>query len=67
MVITCPRAKTDMTPCVARDGKAACTGDGKCVGCAHHPADLLTDLVARYVEVTTLMRSGAKSGRKGVG
>lgn len=48
--IDCPRAKTWMTPCVARDGQHACADDGVCVGCGEHPADLLRDLVRRYVE-----------------
>jgi hypothetical protein len=43
--IGCPRAKSDMTPCVARDGKLAADDWGYCVGCMSHPADLLTELV----------------------
>jgi hypothetical protein len=43
--IGCPRAQSDMTPCVARDGKLACADDGKCVNCNVHPATLLVKLV----------------------
>jgi len=43
--IGCPRAKSDMTPCVARDGHLAVASDGNCVGCFANPADLLTELV----------------------
>lgn len=43
--IGCPRAKSDMTPCVARDGQLACDDEGKCVGCWKHPATLLKELV----------------------
>jgi hypothetical protein len=43
--IGCPRANSDMTPCVARDGRSACADDGVCVGCGEHPAYLLRDLV----------------------
>jgi hypothetical protein len=43
--IGCPRATSDMTPCVARDGRVACADDGFCVGCNRHPGDLLTELV----------------------
>ena len=43
--VGCPRAKTDMTPCVARDLRTAAADDGTCVGCGYHPADLLTELV----------------------
>ena len=47
--IDCPHAKSSMTPCVARDGQLACADDGFCVGCGHHPADLLRDLVRKYI------------------
>ena len=43
--VGCPRAKTDMTPCVARDGCSAAANDGTCVYCEEHPADLLAELV----------------------
>lgn len=43
--IGCPRAKSDMTPCAARDGHIGCADDGMCVGCGAHPADLLAELV----------------------
>lgn len=42
--VGCPRAKSDMTPCVARDGKSA-TSNKVCVGCGAHPIDLLVELV----------------------
>jgi hypothetical protein len=43
--IGCPRAKSDMTPCVARDGRLAELDAGNCVGCGEWPADLLAELV----------------------
>ncbi len=44
--VGCPRARSDMTPCVARDGILACgDDDGVCVGCGAHPAQLLRELV----------------------
>lgn len=43
--VGCPRAKSDMTPCVARDGTLALLDDGTCVGCRQHPATLLLQLV----------------------
>jgi hypothetical protein len=43
--VGCPRAKSDMTPCAARDGQTATGDSGVCVGCGEHPADLLKDLV----------------------
>lgn len=55
--IGCPHAKTDMTPCVARDGHTAVANDGVCVGCGNHPADLLTDLVRK---VTALVAKDAQ-------
>ena len=42
--VGCPRAKSDMTPCVARDGRTAEADDRCCVGCGENPADLLTAL-----------------------
>jgi hypothetical protein len=51
--IGCPRAKTDMTPCVARDGRLAADDGGECVGCGEHPADLLTALVRAVSEPVT--------------
>ena len=48
-IISCPRAKSDMTPCVVRDGRVACANDGFCVGCGIDPADELKLLAERYV------------------
>jgi hypothetical protein len=42
--VGCPRAQTDMTPCVARDGHLACADDGNCVGCNKSPSALLISL-----------------------
>jgi hypothetical protein len=50
--IGCPRAATDMTPCVARDGIDATDVDGLCVGCGEHPVTLLTELVRMVSRVT---------------
>ena len=56
--IDCPRAKTWMTPCVARDGSSALSGLAldaseirtafKCVGCGEDPRSLLLDLASRH-------------------
>lgn len=43
--IGCPRAASDTTPCVARDGKLAQADAGMCVGCNRQPAELLKELV----------------------
>jgi hypothetical protein len=48
--VGCPRARSDMTPCVARDGELACADDGRCVGCGSHPAALLAELVRAVTE-----------------
>ncbi len=50
MTIRCPRDRSDMTPCVARDGALACADNGVCVGCGDHPANLLKDLVLDFVD-----------------
>lgn len=43
--IGCPRAKSDMTPCVARDGDLADADDSVCVGCGSNSSNLLKELV----------------------
>jgi hypothetical protein len=50
--IDCPRAKTWMTPCIARDGATALDDPHArvpvCVGCGSEPRALLLDLSERY-------------------
>lgn len=43
--VGCPRANSDMTPCVARDGYLANDDGEDCVGCHQNPATLLKELV----------------------
>ena len=45
--LRCPREKSDMTPCVARDGDLAMTNSGHCVGCDAKVEDLLREEAAR--------------------
>lgn len=42
--VGCPRARTDMTPCIARDGHLALADDDGCVGCGQR-ADGLDGLL----------------------
>lgn len=42
--VRCPRAASDMTPCIARDGQLALADDGRCVGCDGDPCELLDEL-----------------------
>jgi hypothetical protein len=42
--VGCPRAKSDMTPCIARDGHLAMYDDGQCVGCGVSGWDALVKL-----------------------
>lgn len=46
--VGCPRARSDMTPCIARDGKLALSSGmlAVCAGCAQTPASLITELAA---------------------
>lgn len=39
--LSCPREKSFMTPCVARDGGITVADDGDCVGCGARPSELL--------------------------
>lgn len=54
--IGCPRAKTDMTPCAARDGRTAVEA-GVCVGCGVNVADALAELV----RAATVLIDGSES------
>jgi hypothetical protein len=49
--IDCPRAKSWMTPCIARDGATALADDGVCVGCGGQPGALLANLAERHPPV----------------
>jgi len=46
----CPREKTDMTPCVARDGDCAMTTDECCVGCGMSVTVLIQEENERFGE-----------------
>jgi hypothetical protein len=53
--IGCPRARSDMTPCVARDGitaEDAGMNGSVCVGCRHSPSELLKLLVREVTNVS---------------
>lgn len=39
--LECPREKTFMTPCAARDGSLACSDNGRCIGCGVEVQELL--------------------------
>jgi hypothetical protein len=41
--VKCPREKSAMTPCIARDGRTALADDRTCVGCRKDPHALLKD------------------------
>lgn len=42
--IGCPRATSDMTPCIARDGAVALADDARCVDCGINPSGALHEL-----------------------
>lgn len=47
--VGCPWVKSDMSPCVARDGRLALTAaPSVCVGCGNTPRYLLRDLAGDY-------------------
>jgi hypothetical protein len=50
-VIDCPHARSENTPCVARDGQLAVLDNGTCVGCEQYPANLFKDLVKKYTDL----------------
>jgi hypothetical protein len=48
--VGCPRAQSDMTPCIARDGHLALADDLRCVGCNQGPIALLKELADAGVD-----------------
>lgn len=56
--VGCPRAASDMTPCIARDGRLALADDDTCVGCGSEPWPLLV-AVKRAVKLTPPSKSQA--------
>lgn len=52
--VGCPRAKSDMTPCAARDGYLAVDDSNVCVGCDRNPANLLKELVLEVTDPTKI-------------
>lgn len=64
--IDCPRAKTWMTPCIARDGHLALADDGKCVGCTLRERLYPFEALSRLSEVMgRRVDPRAYRGRKG--
>jgi hypothetical protein len=51
--VGCPRARTDMTPCIARDGGLAADSSDPpvCVGCGKSSYELLVEAVAELSRV----------------
>jgi hypothetical protein len=49
--VGCPRARSDMTPCIARDGCSALADDQTCVYCNLAPRSLLNALKRAGVDV----------------
>jgi hypothetical protein len=60
--VGCPYAKSDMTPCIARDGHLALTDpdapEPVCVGCGHEPRDLLAELGREHEPAAEAERTG---------
>lgn len=57
--VGCPYAKTDMIPCIARDGSLALAGSPpvSCAGCGHKPGELLKELAVEYAPArSTVLR-----------
>lgn len=47
--LSCPRAKSFMTPCIARDGDLTESDDGRCVGCLVSTKELLTQEQDKHI------------------
>jgi len=62
--IECPRAKSFMTPCIARDGHLALSTPTRgrppvCVGCGVDPRDELAALAERWPPARAFLRTTA--------
>jgi hypothetical protein len=57
--VGCPWARSDMTPCIARDGDLALTSglDAMCAGCRQTPEYLVEDLAQGYPPAESLKAS----------
>jgi hypothetical protein len=66
--VGCPRAKTDMSPCIARDGHLALAGDppAGCVCCGQEPGALLRQLAAVWAPARHRLQAVA-AGSAGAG
>jgi len=58
--LQCPREKSDMTPCICRDGENALTDDGVCVGCLFSPIELLQKASLRIANLVTNIEDAKK-------
>jgi len=61
--VGCPRAKSDMTPCAARDGRLACSDEPEalCVGCGASPSAALGALQSALGREITSPNSATRS------
>lgn len=46
--VECPRERSFMTPCIARDGASALDDGGFCVGCHHRAQTLWAEFQERH-------------------
>lgn len=64
--VDCPRARSQMTPCMARDGHVALADDGRCVGCPNDERPFPFEELKRLSEKLGRSVDGrAYMGRKG--
>lgn len=55
--VGCPWARSDMSPCIARDGRLALSSGARqvCVGCGHTPEHQIEDLAEEYEKARILL------------
>lgn len=56
--VVCPREKSSMTPCVARDGHLAAADDHHCVGCGISPDDIADEFAAMVRRFLAVVQPG---------
>jgi hypothetical protein len=56
--VGCPYARSDMSPCIARDARLALDEDMLCRGCALGPEELAGELAEAYDPARDLLLTG---------
>lgn len=62
--IVCPRAKSEDSPCIVRDGRMALSDDLDCVMCRRVPRDIVVEFANRGVTGSAMDRAKTIRGSR---